>query len=106
MTNGGKNDVSSFRLRHSFVLRHSDFVSKKVPPPTPDGREGRLFPPEQSSKTLRLLNELQAGRNNFFIKKFRAIAGPRQWAKTRRSFNKIISSPNEVKRRRANRRAR
>ena len=51
---------------------------KKVPPPTPDGREGRLFPPEQSSKTLRLLNELQAGRNNFFIKKFRAIAGPRQ----------------------------
>jgi hypothetical protein len=23
---------------------------KKVPPPTPDGREGRLFPPEQSSK--------------------------------------------------------
>src|SRR5256886_17116000 len=51
------------------------FVSKKVPPPTPDGREGRLFPPEQSSKTLMLLNELQAGRNNFFIKKFRAIAG-------------------------------
>jgi hypothetical protein len=25
-----------------------DFVSKKVPPPTPDRREGRLFPPEQS----------------------------------------------------------
>jgi hypothetical protein len=25
-----------------------DFVPKKVPPPTPDRREGRLFPPEQS----------------------------------------------------------
>jgi hypothetical protein len=23
---------------------------KKVPPPTPDGREGRLFPPEQFLK--------------------------------------------------------
>jgi hypothetical protein len=25
-----------------------DFVRKKVPPPTPDRHEGRLFPPEQS----------------------------------------------------------
>jgi hypothetical protein len=24
------------------------FNSKKLPPPTPDRREGRLFPPEQS----------------------------------------------------------
>src|SRR6058998_1557953 len=55
--------------------RYLQFNPKKVPPPTPDGREGRLFPPEQSSKTLRQLNELQPGRNNFFIKKFRAIAG-------------------------------
>lgn len=23
-------------------------LAKKLPPPTPDGREGRLFPPEQS----------------------------------------------------------
>ena len=31
-------------------LRHlsSDFVTKKLPPPTPDRCEGRLFPPEQS----------------------------------------------------------
>ena len=31
-------------------LRHlsSDFVIKKLPPPTPDRYEGRLFPPEQS----------------------------------------------------------
>jgi hypothetical protein len=42
----------------SFVIPHSDFVIKKIPPPTPEGREGRLFPPEQSSKTAELLNEL------------------------------------------------
>ena len=63
MTNGDKNHVSSFRLRHSFVLRHSDFVIKKVPPPTPDGREGRLFPPEQSWKTALLVIELTGRRN-------------------------------------------
>jgi hypothetical protein len=40
-------------------------VVKKVPPPTPDRREGRLFPPEQSLKTSRLLNELLAGGNKF-----------------------------------------
>jgi len=33
------------RLALGFVL----FDLKKVPPPTPDGREGRLFPPEQST---------------------------------------------------------
>ena len=79
---------------------------KKVPPPTPDGREGRLFPPEQSSKTLRLLNELQAGRNNFLLKNFARLQAHDNGAKTRQSFRKIISSPNEVKRCRANRRAR
>src|SRR5207248_6105373 len=26
----------------------ADFAPKKLPPPTPDRREGRLFPPEQS----------------------------------------------------------
>ena len=36
---------------------------KKVPPPTPDGREGRLFPPEQSWKTALLVTELGFGRN-------------------------------------------
>ena len=33
-------------------------VPKKIPPPTPEGREGRLFPPEQSSKTAQQVNEL------------------------------------------------
>jgi hypothetical protein len=46
------------------------FVTKKLPPPTPDGREGRLFPPEQSWKTLRLLNELPANGNKFIKKIF------------------------------------
>jgi hypothetical protein len=36
---------------------------KKVPPPTPDGREGRLFPPEQSWKTAVLVAELGCGGN-------------------------------------------
>src|SRR5215212_9757909 len=43
--------------------------SKKVPPPTPDRREGRLFPPEQLWKTLRLVNELAAGRNKNLCEK-------------------------------------
>jgi hypothetical protein len=30
------------------MKRVSVGVTKKAPPPTPDGREGRLFPPEQS----------------------------------------------------------
>jgi hypothetical protein len=38
-------------------------VPKKIPPPTSEGREGRLFPPEQSSKTVELLNELLVPRN-------------------------------------------
>jgi hypothetical protein len=57
MANGEENHVSSFRLRHS------DFVIKKVPPPTPDGREGRLFPPEQSWKTALQVIELTGRRN-------------------------------------------
>jgi hypothetical protein len=48
----------------------AEFRRKKLPPPTPDRREGRLFPPEQSWKTLRLLNELPADRNKFYLKKF------------------------------------
>jgi hypothetical protein len=39
---------------------------KKVPPPTPDGREGRLFPPEQSSKVAELLAELNRCRKKIF----------------------------------------
>src|SRR5438309_7682161 len=43
--------------------RYLQFNPKKVPPPTPDGREGRLFPPEQSSKTPLLVIELTGRRN-------------------------------------------
>jgi hypothetical protein len=42
------------------VLR---LLPKKVPPPAPDGREGRLFPPEQSWKTAELVIELAIGGN-------------------------------------------
>src|SRR2546429_4181923 len=75
MPNGGKNHVSLFRLRHSFVLRHSDFVIKKVPPPTPEGREGRLFPPEQSWKTALLVIELTGRRNKILHELMRSGAG-------------------------------
>jgi hypothetical protein len=34
----------------------SDFVTKKLPPPTRDWCEGRLFPPRTFVKTWRLLN--------------------------------------------------
>src|SRR5882724_11780255 len=51
-------------------VRDRTLAIKKLPPPTPDGREGRLFPPEQSSKTSRLLNELRADGNNFMQKNF------------------------------------
>jgi len=42
-------------------------MGKKVPPPTPDGREGRLFPPEQSSKAAPVVNELINGGNTILI---------------------------------------
>jgi len=38
----------------------SDFVIKKLPPPTPDKCEGRLFPPEQSWKSSTVLNQQSA----------------------------------------------
>jgi hypothetical protein len=38
---------------------------KKVPPPTPEGREGRLFPPEQSSKTADVVSEVFRRGNKF-----------------------------------------
>jgi hypothetical protein len=50
-------------LRRREFLHRAQITAKKVPPPTPDGREGRLFPPEQSWKTLRLVIELTAGGN-------------------------------------------
>src|SRR5207248_9515888 len=51
------------------------FNPKKVPPPTPDGREGRLFPPEQSWKTLTLVNELTVGGNKFLPELIRSGMG-------------------------------
>jgi len=56
-------------------LERRTFVRKKVPPPTPDGREGRLFPPEQSWKTSTLVNEVAAGGNKFFREFMRRVAG-------------------------------
>jgi len=41
----------------------SSLHPKKIPPPTPEGREGRLFPPEQSFKTGELVTELWRGGN-------------------------------------------
>ncbi len=38
---------------------------KKVPPPAPKGREGRLFPPEQSSKTADQVASKPRNRNNY-----------------------------------------
>jgi hypothetical protein len=49
------------------------FVCKKLPPPTPDGREGRLFPPEQSLKTFSLLNELPAVGNKILYENFHIL---------------------------------
>jgi hypothetical protein len=63
-------DVSEFRI-WMFDVEYWAFSSnhpKKVPPPTPDGREGRLFPPEQSSKSAQLLPELKRCRNKNFYK--------------------------------------
>jgi hypothetical protein len=68
MTNEQAGLLSLVRLGHSFVIRHWGFVIKKIPPPTPEGREGRLFPPEQSSKTAQLLNELYASGNKILHK--------------------------------------
>src|SRR6516165_11756980 len=67
----GHDILAEFDIRRwAFSGGRFTFVPKKVPPPTPDGREGRLFPPEQSSKTSRLLNELRADGNNFMQKSF------------------------------------
>ena len=49
MTND-KWRISERLLRDSFLqqLGAPKFEPKKLPPPTPERREGRLFPPEQS----------------------------------------------------------
>ena len=73
MTNGElmanykvRNTYTGPDIGQSLVIRHSDFVIKKVPPPAPDGREGRLFPPEQSGKLSVLVIEVDLGGNNNF----------------------------------------
>jgi len=63
------------------------FTPKKVPPPTPDGREGRLFPPEQSWKTPLLVIELTGRRNKIL----------RQLTRRMASFAKAMS-PNPPRR--------
>src|ERR1700730_6102402 len=55
--------LAPFRVGRLLLL-----VPKKVPPPTPDGREGRLFPPEQSSKSVLLVTELEGCRNKILRK--------------------------------------
>src|SRR5438105_15346340 len=55
-------------IRRSALGVILQFNPKKVPPPTPDGREGRLFTPEQSSKICQLLPELKRCRNKNFYK--------------------------------------
>jgi hypothetical protein len=58
-------EVSEFDIGHwAFSVLFKS--PKKVPPPTPDGREGRLFPPEQSSKAVVLVAELYRCRNKKF----------------------------------------
>src|SRR6266566_9053188 len=85
----------------------NDECRKKVPPPTPDGREGRLFPPEQSWKTSRLVNELTAGGNKIlheltrtiviFAKEISILGGPQLdragiiTSRLRRSLRKLAS---------------
>jgi hypothetical protein len=61
-------------LAEIFFIRLRGY-RKKVPPPTPDGREGRLFPPEQSWKTLTLVNELTASGNKFLPELIRGTVG-------------------------------
>src|SRR6266436_5409275 len=63
-----------WRQKPRFVIL-SCFVIKKVPPPTPDGREGRLFPPEQSWKTALLVIELTGHRNKILHERMRRGAG-------------------------------
>jgi len=50
-------------------------LPQKSTAPTPDGREGRLFPPEQSWKTLTLVNELTASGNKFLPELIRGAVG-------------------------------
>jgi hypothetical protein len=64
---------SAFVILSCFVIRISSL--KKVPPPTPDGREGRLFPPEQSWKTALLVIELMGRRNKILHELMRRGAG-------------------------------
>jgi hypothetical protein len=57
--------TSKSKKKEAAVLRRKNYR-----PPHPRGREGRLFPPEQSLKTLRLVNELPAGGNKILYENF------------------------------------
>ena len=42
-------------------------LDKKIPPPTPEGHEGRLFPPEQSFKSELGITELTPACKKIFL---------------------------------------
>jgi hypothetical protein len=42
-------------------------IRRKYRPPRPKGREGRLFPPEQSWKASCPVDELRAARNKILV---------------------------------------
>jgi len=46
---------------------------KKVPPPTSDGREGRLFPPEHFAKLSGFVCEVETKRNKILQKLVRLM---------------------------------
>ena len=58
--------VQFFIFQSELRLFSPDFV-KKVPPPIPSRHERRLFPPEHSLKTSKLLNEPVTNGNNFCV---------------------------------------
>src|SRR2546426_474628 len=60
------------------------FTPKKVPPPTPEGREGRLFPPEHSWKTGFVVAEL-TGRGN----KILLVVSSASWAVIQRGASQL-----------------
>ena len=63
-------DIGRWTLSVERLLR---FSPKKIPPPTPEGREGRLFPPEQSSKTAQQVNELCGPGNKILTRTRRRV---------------------------------
>ena len=55
-----------FEARRRRELWEEDFRAKKFSPPRPSGREGLMFPPEQSSKDVVDLTHPFGGRKWYF----------------------------------------